>query len=167
MANSELDFIPENIATAISQACSEVSEGKLDSQFPTSSLQGGAGTSTNMNVNEVLANRALEMLGKEKGDYKTIHPLETVNLHQSTNDIYPTALKVTAIEQLRLLSENCAVLQQSLQKQRTGICADCKSGNDRTSGGRSADFGRRIRRILPIRLPATVGVRLKVKNVCV
>lgn len=126
--NSELDFIPENIATAISQACSEVSEGKLENQFPTSSLQGGAGTSTNMNVNEVLANRALEILGKEKGDYKTIHPLETVNLHQSTNDVYPTALKVAAIEQLRLLSENCAVLQQSLQNKEQEFAPIVKVG---------------------------------------
>ena len=84
-------------ADAIEQACREMAEGRLDDFVRVDSLQGGAGTSTNMNVNEVLANRALELMGQPKGRYDIISPLEDINLHQSTNDTYPTALKLAAI----------------------------------------------------------------------
>jgi aspartate ammonia-lyase len=78
-------------------------------------LQGGAGTSTNMNVNEVLANRALELLGAEHGDYHRVSPLDDVNLHQSTNDTYPTALRLAAIHLLRVLEERVVGLQEAFQ----------------------------------------------------
>ncbi|MCP6429419.1 lyase family protein, partial [Klebsiella pneumoniae] len=76
-------------------------------------LQGGAGTSTNMNVNEVLANRAIELLSGQRGEYSLVHPLNHVNMHQSTNDVYPTALRIAAIWLLKPLSNGCAVLQES------------------------------------------------------
>ncbi|MDR2210968.1 MAG: aspartate ammonia-lyase [Spirochaetaceae bacterium] len=101
---------------AIAQACDEVLAGKADDAFITGALQGGAGTSTNMNVNEVIANLALSILGKEPGDYRSIHPLDDVNRFQSTNDVYPTALRIAAIELLRVLSGECARLQEALQR---------------------------------------------------
>ena len=88
---------------AIEAACQEMIDGRLDEHVVVDALQGGAGTSTNMNVNEVLANRALQLLGRPLGDYATVNPHDDINLHQSTNDTYPTALKVAAISALREL----------------------------------------------------------------
>lgn len=101
---------------AILCACDRILDGDVDDAFCTSALQGGAGTSTNMNVNEVIANLALTVLGQAPGNYDTIHPLDDVNRGQSTNDVYPTALRIAAIQKLRLLSDACASLQESLQK---------------------------------------------------
>lgn len=101
---------------AILCACDRILAGDVDDAFCTSPLQGGAGTSTNMNVNEVIANLALTVLGQTPGNYDTIHPLDDVNRGQSTNDVYPTALRIAAIQKLRLLSDACASLQESLQK---------------------------------------------------
>ena len=96
-ANQELGLIPAAIATAIVGACEEIVEGKLHNQFVVDMIQGGAGTSTNMNANEVIANRALELLGHEKGEYDHCHPNSHVNCSQSTNDAYPTSLKLAII----------------------------------------------------------------------
>ncbi len=101
---------------AILCACDRILAGDVDDAFCTSALQGGAGTSTNMNVNEVIANLALTVLGEAPGNYDTIHPLDDVNRGQSTNDVYPTALRIAAIQKLRSLSDACASLQESLQK---------------------------------------------------
>ena len=114
-ANAELNFIPPEKANAIATACDEIVEGKFADQFPIDALQGGAGTSTNMNINEVIANRALELCGHERGDYDFIDPIQQVNLHQSTNDVYPTALKIATILKLRNLSEVIAQLQDVFQ----------------------------------------------------
>jgi aspartate ammonia-lyase len=101
---------------AIAAACDRVLAGEAGSAFITDALQGGAGTSTNMNVNEALANIALGILGKKAGDYGAVHPLDDVNRFQSTNDVYPTALRIAAIELLRELSEECKQLQDCLQR---------------------------------------------------
>lgn len=101
---------------AILCACDRILAGDVDDAFCTSALQGGVGTSTNMNVNEVIANLALTVLGQTPGNYDTIHPLDDVNRGQSTNDVYPTALRIAAIQKLCLLSDACASLQESLQK---------------------------------------------------
>ncbi|GHU14120.1 aspartate ammonia-lyase [Spirochaetia bacterium] len=101
---------------AIAAACDRLLAGEARDQFITPALQGGAGTSTNMNVNEVLANLALVILGKKPGDYSSVHPLDDVNRYQSTNDVYPTALRIAAIGLLRELSDECAHLQEALQK---------------------------------------------------
>ena len=127
-ANSELGFLDKNIASAITTACDEIRAGNFASQFITDALQGGAGTSTNMNINEVIANRALELSGAAKGDYHKISPLDHVNLHQSTNDVYPTALKVAAAFQLRELSEHLAALQESFQQKEKEFGAVVKIG---------------------------------------
>jgi aspartate ammonia-lyase len=94
MANAELGLLPAEVADAIVRACREIRQGRLHEQFVVDVVQGGAGTSTNMNANEVIANRALELLGHRKGDYVHVHPNDHVNLSQSTNDVYPTALKI-------------------------------------------------------------------------
>lgn len=96
-ANYDLDILSKPVADAIVQACNDILNGKFHTHFVVDMIQGGAGTSTNMNANEVIANRALEILGYEKGDYKYCHPNNHVNLSQSTNDAYPTALKIAII----------------------------------------------------------------------
>ncbi len=96
-ANFELGSLSSPIRDAIVQACNEIINGRYHTQFVVDMIQGGAGTSTNMNANEVIANRALEILGYERGDYKYCHPNNHVNLSQSTNDAYPTALKIALI----------------------------------------------------------------------
>ena len=93
-SNRELGLLDPPIADAIITACTEIRSGSLHEQFVVDQIQGGAGTSTNMNANEVIANRALELLGHSRGEYQVVHPLEHVNLGQSTNDVYPTAVKV-------------------------------------------------------------------------
>jgi len=102
-------------ADAIDRACRELANGDLGGFIIVDALQGGAGTSTNMNVNEVLANRALEILGRPSGSYDRVSPLDDLNLHQSTNDTYPTALRLAAIRLLRALERNVVALQESFQ----------------------------------------------------
>jgi aspartate ammonia-lyase len=97
-ANYELGLLPKDIADAIFQACQEILDNRFHSHFVVDMIQGGAGTSTNMNANEVIANRALEILGKERGEYEFCHPNNHVNLSQSTNDAYPTAIKIALIK---------------------------------------------------------------------
>jgi aspartate ammonia-lyase len=94
LANKELDALDPDIADAIGKACDEILEGKLHDAFVVDMIQGGAGTSTNMNANEVIANRALELMGHLRGEYRFCHPNDHVNCSQSTNDAYPTAIKL-------------------------------------------------------------------------
>src|SRR5438067_1979027 len=94
IANCELGLIDDRRSVAIRLACEEIREGKLHDDFVVDVIQGGAGTSSNMNANEVICNRALEILGQQKGEYQHLHPLDHVNLSQSTNDVYPTAVKL-------------------------------------------------------------------------
>ncbi len=96
-ANVSLGTLDETIGSAIKKACEEIMEGALHDQFPIDLVQGGAGTSTNMNINEVVANRALEIMGHQKGEYQYCSPTEHVDLSQSTNDAYPTAFKLCFI----------------------------------------------------------------------
>ncbi len=111
LANSDLGLLAPATADPIVRAAREVRAGRHHEHFLVDMLQGGAGTSTNMNANEVIANRALELLGRKRGDYDVIHPNNDVNLSQSTNDVYPTAVKValhTAIESLRVAERELA-----------------------------------------------------------
>jgi aspartate ammonia-lyase len=114
--NRETGSLPPRIADAIVLACDEVLEGKLRDQFPVDPLQGGAGTSANMNMNEVLANRAIELLGGEKGDYSVVHPNDHVNCAQSTNDVYPSAGKLAVLNLLKPLSAALVALQNALEE---------------------------------------------------
>ncbi len=96
--NNQLGLINDELTKAISQACEEILEGKLHECFPVDMIQGGAGTSVNMNANEVIANRALEILGHQKGEYQYCSPNDHVNLSQSTNDAYPTTVRLALIK---------------------------------------------------------------------
>ncbi|HSK67505.1 MAG TPA: lyase family protein, partial [Anaerolineales bacterium] len=100
LTNQELGLLDPGLADAIARACDEILAGALHGEFVVDVIQGGAGTSTNMNANEVIANRALELLGHEKGRYDVLHPLNHVNMSQSTNDVYPTALRLTLSQKL-------------------------------------------------------------------
>jgi len=104
LANADVGLLDRSLADAIVRACDEIRAGRHHEHFLVDAIQGGAGTSTNMNANEVIANRALELLGKPRGEYATVHPNNHVNLSQSTNDVYPTAVKLAlhgSIEPLR------------------------------------------------------------------
>jgi aspartate ammonia-lyase len=127
-ANVRANLLALEIGEAIVNAASEVIQGKLADQFITDAFQGGAGTSLNMNMNEVLANRAIELLGGEKGGYHLVHPLDHVNLSQSTNDVYPTALKVAAIRTVLALAEAIARLQGAFQEKEAAFAHVLKLG---------------------------------------
>ncbi len=98
ITNKEIGLLDSNIADAIITACDEIINGNLHDQFVVDAIQGGAGTSANMNANEVIANRAIEVLGGKKGDYSLVHPNDDVNMCQSTNDVFPTAGKLTILK---------------------------------------------------------------------
>ncbi|HWK20129.1 MAG TPA: aspartate ammonia-lyase [Microbacteriaceae bacterium] len=105
-ANARLGQLDPAKAAAIEQACREIMDGALHAEFRVGAIQGGAGTSTNMNANEVIANRALEILGHDKGDYAHLHPIDDVNRSQSTNDTYPTSIKFAmGLGVIRLVAE--------------------------------------------------------------
>ena len=114
-SNRELGLLDQARTDAIVAAAEEIKAGKLLEQFVVDVIQGGAGTSTNMNANEVIANRALELLGRAKGDYHVLHPNEHVNMSQSTNDVYPTSLKLAAYSGIMRLVEAMAVLRQAFE----------------------------------------------------
>ena len=113
-ANARLGLLDPVIAKAIDTACREIIDGHWHGHFPTDMVQGGAGTSTNMNANEVIANRALELMGEQRGDYAKCHPNDHVNLSQSTNDVYPTALRLSTIFMLKTLLEAMEKLKVAL-----------------------------------------------------
>jgi aspartate ammonia-lyase len=115
MANRDLGLIDGERAGAIVGACEEIRGGALLEEFVVDVIQGGAGTSTNMNANEVIANRALELLGAGKGDYARLHPLDHVNLSQSTNDVYPTAVKLALQFGIRRLLAAMAGLRKEFE----------------------------------------------------
>ena len=115
-ANHELGVINDEIYAAIAQACREITEGKMHDQFPTDMVQGGAGTTVNMNANEVIANRALEIMGHERGDYQFCSPNDHVNCAQSTNDAYPSAFRYAFIRMNRGLVEALTLLIDALNK---------------------------------------------------
>ncbi|MFF4357624.1 aspartate ammonia-lyase [Streptomyces sp. NPDC001604] len=129
-ANRDLGLLAPDIAEAIISACEEIRAGRLHEQFVLDPVQGGAGTSTNMNANEVIANRALELLGHPRGFYDVIHPLDHVNLGQSTNDVYPTAVRLALVISLRRLGD-------SLQALATAFTAKAAEFSDVLKMGRT------------------------------
>lgn len=116
LANYELGLLDEKLKNAICEACDDIIGGKYYDQFVVDMIQGGAGTSTNMNANEVIANLALEKLGHKKGEYQYCHPNDHVNLSQSTNDSYPTALRVALYERLENMTVFMKILKDSFSK---------------------------------------------------
>ena len=132
LANAELGYLDPKMAAALVSACDEITAGGHPDAFPLDALQGGAGTSTNMNLNEVLANLALDRLGHPRGAWQVVHPLDHVNCHQSTNDTYPTALKIAAIQALRETSAAFQELQGALQRREQAFAGIVALG--RTEG---------------------------------
>jgi len=128
LANSEVGWLDQKRKQAIVQACDEILAGKLLDQFVVDVFQAGAGTSFNMNVNEVLANRALEILGKKKGDYKSVGPNDHVNMGQSTNDTFPTATHVAVLMALQPLLKELDSLAAAFEKQGRKHRETVKSG---------------------------------------
>lgn len=127
-ANTELGYLDAPRGEAIAAAAAEVAAGRLGDQFIVCAVQGGAGTSTNSNVNEVIANRALELMGLPRARYDVIHPNDHVNLHQSTNDVYPTAMRLAALESLERLARSVADLQEALQVKEREFAGVLKLG---------------------------------------
>ncbi|WP_022881767.1 aspartate ammonia-lyase [Gryllotalpicola ginsengisoli] len=112
-ANVELGVLAPEKAALIDAACQEIIDGALHDQFVVGVIQGGAGTSTNMNANEVIANRALELAGRPKGDYGFLHPIDDVNRSQSTNDVYPTAVKLALMFSLTSMLDEMRMLRDA------------------------------------------------------
>lgn len=128
MANRDLGILEPKIAEAICKACQELIDGKHMDHFVVDMVQGGAGTSTNMNANEVIANRALELMGHQRGEYKYCHPNNHVNLSQSTNDAYPTAVKIATIYSTGNLIKPLVALIASFRKKGVQYANDIKMG---------------------------------------
>lgn len=131
-------------ADAIERACGELAAGLLDAHIVVDALQGGAGTSLNMNVNEVVANRALALCGRAVGDYAGISPLEDINLHQSTNDTYPTALKLAAIVLLHRLESELVALQEAFQAKEKEFAHIVKVGRTQMQDAVLTTLGREM-----------------------
>jgi aspartate ammonia-lyase len=127
-ANHKLGDLPKDIADAIGVACDEIIAGNLHNQFVVDMIQGGAGTSTNMNANEVIANRALEILGHSRGEYEVIHPNSHVNLSQSTNDVYPTAIRLAILLSYEPLTQAISELAYELKQKSVEFSDVIKMG---------------------------------------
>lgn len=128
MANQKLGMLEDEIANAIIKACDDILGGSYHDQFIVDMMQGGAGTSTNMNANEVIANIALEYMGYKKGDYSFCHPNNHVNLSQSTNDVYPTALRIAIFLKGQRLLKNIELLKCELEKKEKEFAHVIKMG---------------------------------------
>lgn len=127
-ANHELGQLPDDVADAMCRACREIIDGKFHENFVTDMMQGGAGTSVNMNANEVIANRALELMGYEKGDYQHCWPNDHCNCGQSTNDVYPTTIRLTFIEMNKQLVAALERLVASFRKKGEEFKNNIKMG---------------------------------------
>ena len=127
-ANAEVGALHGTLASAIADACTEIRDGALRDQFVVDLIQGGAGTSTNMNANEVIANRALELLERLRGEYSVLHPLDHVNLGQSTNDVYPTAVKLALDAHIVELCAALAGLREAFEAKAAEFADVLKMG---------------------------------------
>ncbi len=144
--NIQLGFWKENKEKqqAIEKACHEMSFGLLNQHVIVDALQGGAGTSTNMNINEVITNRALQIMREIPGNYDLISPLDDINLHQSTNDTYPTALKIAAIRLLRELEKSVLALQEAFQQKEKEFAHIVKIGRTQLQDAVLTTLGREM-----------------------
>ncbi|MEM3841697.1 MAG: aspartate ammonia-lyase [Candidatus Micrarchaeaceae archaeon] len=131
IANAKAGALDKNLETAICKACNEIISGKLMDQFPVDRFQAGAGTMTNMNLNEVIANRALELCGRKKGDYSYIHPNDKVNMSQSTNDTFHCAIHIASVIAIQ------SNLIPSLKRLRSSLLAKARNFSKITKLGRT------------------------------
>ena len=171
LANEDLKLVPHSTARAIVGACERIRRGELRDEFRVDVIQGGAGTSSNMNTNEVVANAALEILGFAKGRYDRVHPINDVNRSQSTNDVYPTSVKIAIVSALQLLAPELEALATAFED-RGRVYADVmKIGRTQlqdavpmTLGQELTAFGvsvredvHRIRELIPLLLECSLG----------
>ncbi len=126
LSNMEVHLLSKEIGEAIVEAAQEVIDGKWDAEFIVDPIQGGAGTSINMNANEVIANRALEILGKEKGDYHTVSPNSHVNMSQSTNDAFPTAIHIAVLNLIDELLITMDYMQSVFHQKQSNLLMSLK-----------------------------------------
>ena len=126
ITNYEIGLLEKRVADAIVAACEEIAAGKLHEAFIVDPIQGGAGTSLNMNANEVIANRAIELLGGEKGDYRLVNPNDHVNYGQSTNDVFPSAGKLAVLKLLVRAQIQLERLYQALVERRRSSTASSR-----------------------------------------
>ncbi|HEX8046208.1 aspartate ammonia-lyase [Rhizobium sp.] len=145
IANHELGLLDRVRMDAIVRACCEIRAGALHDQFVVDEIQGGAGTSTNMNANEVIANRALELLGHSKGDYAHLHPNDHVNLSQSTNDAYPTAVNIALIEAIDDLAASMTVLKSAFDRKAQEFARFIKLGRTQLQDAVPMTLGQEFR----------------------
>lgn len=145
MANHELGLLDEKITLAICAACDELLLKKYHEEFIVDPIQGGSGTSTNMNANEVIANIALEILGYEKGRYDIIHPNNHVNMSQSTNDVYPTAVRLALYEYLCKLENKMEILKESFSKKADEFSSIIKMGRTQLQDAVPMTLGQEFR----------------------
>ncbi|WP_131114735.1 aspartate ammonia-lyase [Lichenihabitans psoromatis] len=144
-ANAELGLLDPERATAIQAACAEIRAGQWHQHFVVDVLQGGAGTSTNMNANEVIANRALVLIGHRPGDYATLDPNEQVNLSQSTNDVYPTAIKLAVHAGVFRLIDAMALLRAAFDAKATEFADVLKMGRTQLQDAVPMTLGQEFR----------------------
>ncbi|MBN2365716.1 MAG: aspartate ammonia-lyase, partial [Calditrichaeota bacterium] len=151
--NHKLGLLEKRPAGAMAQAAEEVRQGKYDGQFVVDVFQAGAGTSFNMNMNEVITNRALEIMGEMKGDYQLIHPNDHVNMGQSTNDTFPTAIHLAALDLWKELKPVLLQLAESFEEKGREFYPVVKSGRTHLQdavpirlGEEFRAYGRAIRR---------------------
>jgi len=142
ITNYDLGFLSDAKFAAIEEACNDMIAGRLDKEIIVDALQGGAGTSTNMNVNEVLANRSLEILGYSFGDYDKLDPIDDINMHQSTNDTYPTALRVALIYNIKKFEKSLITLLDSFQKKEIEFAHIVKVGRTQMQDAVLTTLGR-------------------------
>jgi aspartate ammonia-lyase len=141
IANGNAGAIDKKIANAMLQACDEILSGKLVKNFIVDAIQGGAGTSLNMNANEVIANRAIEILGGTKGDYTIVHPNDHANCGQSTNDVFPSAGKIATIRMLRRVAQKLEKLRDALLKKSRKFKDVIKMGRTEMQDAVPISFG--------------------------
>lgn len=141
ITNRDIGVIDARIADAMIRACDEILEGKLLENFITDAVQGGAGTSVNMNANEVIANRAIEILGGQKGDYRIVHPNDHVNCGQSTNDVIPSAGRIAAVRLLQQALESLTKLQSVFAEKSREFQGVIKMGRTEMQDAVPISFG--------------------------
>lgn len=141
IANKEAGVLSAEVADAIVLACDEILDGKLLDNFITDAVQGGAGTSANMNANEVVANRAIELLGGSKGNYKMVHPNDHVNCGQSTNDVIPSAGRIATIRLLKSASESILKLKKAFEDKAEEFSGVIKMGRTEMQDAVPISFG--------------------------
>ena len=145
IANKKAGVIDEKIADTITKACEEILQGNLEEHFIVDSIQGGAGTSFNMNANEVIANRAIELLGGQKGDYIIVHPNDHVNCGQSTNDAYPSAGRIATIRLLKKVMKQLDILYNTFIKKADDYKDVIKMGRTEMQDAVPISFGQVFR----------------------